>query len=278
MKLIMFAKHLREFDIPGLVEEAKAAAIDGFDCPVREGYAVNPGNVKKALPELVRAMESEGLSVPMCTGGAVVDPDDPQAETVLAAMALSGVSLYKMSYFPFDPLVHNYRQEIDRARRLLTGWEKLAGRHGVTVCYHTHAGHYLGCSAASLRSLIEGFDPQCIGAYLDAGHLTVAGEPFPVACGMVDGYLKAVAIKARVKVWEKIGGINTVQFRHVPLGEGFLDLDVIFSHLLRIGFPGPVSLHVEYGEKLQEPIKGGRRDAEVLRKSMDAAQKRERRT
>ena len=59
VKLIMFAKHLKELDIAGLVAKAREFGIDGYDFPVREGYAVNPENASTALPELVKAMAAE---------------------------------------------------------------------------------------------------------------------------------------------------------------------------------------------------------------------------
>ena len=61
MQLIMLAKHLKAFDIPGLVAKAKELELDGYDVPVRAGYAVNPENVGAALGELVKAMADEGL-------------------------------------------------------------------------------------------------------------------------------------------------------------------------------------------------------------------------
>ncbi len=275
MKLILFAKHLSGFEIDDLVKQAKASGVDGFDFPLRHGYAVNPENFESALPRLVRAMEDEGMSIPMCTGETkpqLVDPDDPKSEAILGAMSASGVRILKMGYVGFEPLQDNYRETLERTRRLIQGWEKLAKKHGVTVVYHTHSGYYMGCTAAGVLDLIEGFDPNYIGAYLDAGHLSVAGERFPVACSIVHDYLKVVAIKSMVKTKELQDGRTRIQHHASPIDEGYLEPDRIFAHLRDIGFSGPVSVHVEYAGTQQELIDGAIRDVKILRDAMTASE------
>ncbi len=275
MKLIQFAKHLRDLDIPALVKEAKTAGLDGYDFPVRAGYAVDPGNVADALPELVAAMKDEGMSVPMCTAdGTLNDPSDPDAERIVAALGESGVPFLKLGYFRFRPFEDDYLEVLDAARGSLSGWEELAARHNVTVCYHTHSGDFLGSNAAELRRLIEGFDPSRIGAYLDTGHLGIAGEDFPAACAKVGESLKIVSMKSLIRVWEEKDGKRVVGKTPVPLSEGFFDAEAIVSHLVRAGFTGPVTVHVEYKKPYPELIESGRRDVAIIRAAMEAARRR----
>ncbi len=54
MELILFAKHLSGLAIDDLVKNARASGVDGFDFPIRDGYAVNPDNFETALPQLVK--------------------------------------------------------------------------------------------------------------------------------------------------------------------------------------------------------------------------------
>lgn len=274
MQLIMFAKHLKAFDIPSLAEKAAAFGIDGYDYPVREGYAVNPDNVSTALPELARAMASEGLSVPMCTGeGTLTDPDMPGAEPLMAAMAEAGVKFLKLGYFHFKDTHADYWQAVNHARQKLSGWEKLAEKHNVTVCYHTHSGPYLGCTAAALTHLLHDFNPKYIGAYLDAGHLAAAGEEFPMACAMVGEYLKLVAVKDMKKVWVEVDGKMIVTRKQFPLGEAVLNPDDVFRHLVTIGFNGPVSIHIEHGDTPPEKlIELGQNEAQTYRSLLKAAE------
>lgn len=270
MKLILFAKHLAGFNISELVKEAIISKVDGYDLPVRPGYAVNPDNVSTALPELVKTMADEGLCIPMCTGNwDMVDPGSPDVEKILSAMNESNIRLFKMGYFMFNPLEQDYNSEVDRIRNIFEEWEKLASKYNVTICYHTHSGPYMGCTAAGLRELIKGFDPNCIGAYPDAGHLSAAGEEFPMVCSILGEYMKIVGIKEVVKAW-KDDGSRSIQYKHLPMGEGVLETETIFNHLRKIDFDGPVSIHVEYEGSQQELIEGGRRDAIILRRIMDS--------
>ena len=274
MKLILFAKHLKGLDVPELVEKAKYQEVDGFDFPVREGFAVNPQNVSTALPELVKAMEAEGLCVPMCTGeGALTDPDATDAEVLLAAMAENQVKLLKLGYFRFNALEQDYWQEVGRARKHLEGWEKLGEKHGVTLCYHTHSGPCLGCTASALMHLIKGFDPQYIGAYLDTGHLGAAGEGFPMACSIVGEYLRIVALKDLVTTWIEADSKRMVRRKAVPFGEGLTDLNEVMPYLVKTGFDGPLTAHIEYEGTQEELIECGRRDVRIFRAALRAAQK-----
>lgn len=274
MQLIMFAKHLKELDIPGLVAEAKRAGLDGYDVPVREGYAVNPDNVSTALGELVKAMAAEGMSVPMCTGeGSLTDPDAPEAERVIAAMAENGVRFLKTGYYKFDADTQDYWQEVDHLRKLFEKWQNLAQKHNITICYHTHSGPYMGLNASSLMHFIRGFDPQYIGAYLDAGHLSICGEDFPQACAIVGDYLKIVGLKDLQKIWIEVNGQKAIKRQVFPLGGGVTNMPEVFGHLVKIGFDGPLTIHIEF-KKLtdKELIEAGRDEVPKYRELINAAQ------
>lgn len=275
MQLILFAKHLSGLDIAGLVDNARATGVDGFDFPIRDGYAVNPDNVGTALPQLVKAMENEGMRVAMCTGATkpqLVDPDAPEAETILRAMSECGVPFLKLGYVGFEPLQDDYRQKLAATRKRMQGWETLAKKYGVAVLYHTHSGYYMGCTAAGVRDIVEGFDPGAIGAYLDAGHLSAAGERFPVACGIVGEYLKAVAVKSMLKTKKTDNGWIRFEHHAAPIDQGYLEPERIFAHLRSLDFRGPVSVHVEYAGTQQELIDGAQRDVAILRDAMKASE------
>ena len=82
-------------------------------------------------------------------------------------MDAADVRLLKLGYFAFDPVRANYWEAVERTRAALAGWNELAGRYRVMVCYHTHSRGNLGLNAGMLAHLLRGFDPARIGAYLD---------------------------------------------------------------------------------------------------------------
>jgi sugar phosphate isomerase/epimerase len=250
MQLIVFTKFLKDKDARGLIDVAKQHRLDGFDLCVRDGYVVNPQNAKTALPELVKTLAAENVAVPMVTGpGDLVRPDHKDAETILAAMNAAGVRVLKLGYVLHDPAA-DYWQHAAEVRAMLAGWEKLAAKHGVTIVCHTHSCHdhhcYMGLNCAGLMHLLRDFDPRYIGAYIDAGHMTVDGEPFAFGVSMVRKHLAAVALKDVLISRQPNGDEGRKKLDWVPAGEGLVAWSEVFAELRRIQFAGPVSVHCEF--------------------------------
>ena len=108
----------------------------------------------------------------------------------------------------------------------------------------------LGADVASggeLRHVVRaGFDPAHVGIFTDPGHLSIVGEPIPLALDMVKEYMAAVALKDLIKKQFQRDGKLVWAIDMMPLGMGFGDMDTLFTLLFQQGFPGPVSFHCEY--------------------------------
>jgi sugar phosphate isomerase/epimerase len=270
MKLIIFAKHLKSLSIAELAARGRWFGVDGYDFPIRPGYAVNPDNVATALRELARALRAEGLALPMCTGDhTLLDPADPFAERLMALLAENGVGLLKPGTWRFRPEM-DYWAAVDAARRCLEGWARLAERHGVAVCLQTHSGPWLGCNAAGLMHLLRGLDPRHIGAYLDCGHLALSGEDFFMACNIVGPRFRILGVKDMKKARVERDGRRPVQRMAVPVGEGVVDFEDVFANAKRVGFDGPVTMHVEYAGSDEAGLAATQRDARAYRAAMAA--------
>jgi sugar phosphate isomerase/epimerase len=247
MDLIVFSKSLRERTLDELISLAHQHGFAGYDLCVRAGYAVNPENAAEALPEAARRLREEGLVLPLITAeGELVTPDHPTAETMLAAMDAADVRLIKLGYFRFNPLEQDYWAEVDRVRRAFAAWQEIAARYHVKICYHTPSGAFMGLNASALMHLLQGFDPACLGAYLDAGHLRAEGETWATGVAMVREYLSAVAVKDVAINRAVRGGHGQGVSQWVPAGQGLVDWTAVFGELGRVGFDGPVSIHCEY--------------------------------
>ena len=271
MKMVTFSKLYKDKSVDELVEWALENRLDGYDMCIREGFPVNPENVAEALPAAAKTMRAAGLDIPMVTGeGALLQPDDPTAEPILAAMAEAGVPRLKLGYFRFNPTEMDYWEEVDKARAALDGWQDLAGKYGVTIMYHTHSNRCLGLNCSSLMHLLAGFDPACIGAYIDTGHMAVEGEEFAVGLAMVKEYLAAVAFKDAM-LWRKGENGHGVPERYFgPAGSGIVNWTQVISELKRVGFDGPISVHCEFKAPEGKLEEVARQEYDFFRSRLDA--------
>jgi len=272
VRLVVFSKMLKDLDVSGLISLAHEHGFDGYDLCVRPGHPVNPDNVSMALVEAVRAMRGEGLEVPMLTGNFdLVTPDHPAAELILAAMDRADVRLLKLGYFHIDPHQQDYWTLVDEIRAAFEGWQRLAARYQVKVCYHTHSGAFMGLNCAALMHLLQGLDPRYVGAYTDPGHMTVNGEDFPLGLAMVKRYLSAVAVKDVLLVREEADGHGKAARHFVPAGQGMVDWTVVFAELARVGFTGPLSIHCEFEVPRESFMPTFAREIDFFRRQRDRA-------
>lgn len=263
MQIIVFSKMLASQTIPELVETAHQHDFDGYDLCIRPGHPVTPENAAATLPAAAQTMRAAGLDVPLVTSDiSLISPDDPTAEPILRAMDTADIRLIKLGYTFFDPLTQDYWAEVDRIRRANEKWQALARRYNVKVCYHTHNERVMGINGAALCHLINGFDPQHIGAYLDPTHLVLEGEEFAFALAMVRPYLAMVAGKDVLKFRVEKNGHGSSGYRGVPAGEGFVDWTAVFSDLKRVGYAGPLSVACEWH------LDDGRTFSDVLRQEI----------
>lgn len=247
MKLIIFSKSFKDRSVEELIKNALDLGVEGYDLCVRPGYPINPDNAAEKLPETVSLLNREGLSIPMITGNVdLLTPDHPTAEPILAAMDKAGTRLLKLGYFLFDPQKQEYWPEVDKIRKAFEGWQKLAQRYNVKVCYHTHCNRCMGLNCSALMHLLKGFDPRYLGAYIDPTHLVIEGEEFAFGLAMVKDYLSIVALKDVLLVREEIAGHGKKVLQVVTAGNGMVDWTAVFSELKRINYAGPLSIHCEF--------------------------------
>ncbi|MBN1671295.1 MAG: sugar phosphate isomerase/epimerase [Kiritimatiellae bacterium] len=274
MKLIVFSKSFKQDGITELMARAHDWGFDGYDLAVRPGYVVNPDNAAEQLPNLVAAFRKEGLSVPMVTGNFdLLEPTHPTAAPILSAMDKADVRLIKLGYFKFKPADQpDYWAEVDRIRRIFEAWQETSRRYNVKICYHTHSHYCMGLNCAALMHLLQGFDPGCLGAYIDAGHMAVEGEAFDVGLAMVKAYLSIVAVKDVMQLREENGDQGLAKRVWTEAGKGFVDWDLVFAELARVGFAGPVSIHAEYKMPTPEAfLESAKREVAYFRAKRDKA-------
>lgn len=254
MNLIMFTKHLEGLDLPALIDALQAAGVNGADLCVREGYPVAPSNAETALPAAAKAFADAGLSIPLVTGPtSLTQPDVDYAEPLYAACGEAGVKHIKLGYWRWHPGM-DYWAEIDKARGYLDGFQALSAKYGVKSVVHTHSGTYLGVNASAATTLVQGFDPQHVGLFLDPGHLSIDGEPVDMALNIAAPYLSVMAFKDFVLERITKNGRTTMNKAVRKLGWGMVDWEMTLSTLQSLKFAGPISMHSEYNDVPPETV------------------------
>ncbi len=272
MKLIMFSKTLKEATPAELVRRAQEWGLDGYDLCVRPGYTVNPDNAAVELPRLASRCRAAGLDIPMVTGNFdLLEPEHPTAEPLLRAMDEADIRLLKLGYFRYDPRQHDYMAEVERIRAAFGRWESLARRYRVRICYHTHSDRCMGLNACGLATLLAGFDPALVGAYVDPAHLAVEGEAFATALGILRPWLSLVAVKDVLLNRVEKNGHGALQRHWVVAGAGVVDWTDVFDGLARERYDGPVSVHCEFEVPAAEFAATVQREIAFFRRFVPAA-------
>jgi sugar phosphate isomerase/epimerase len=271
VKHIMFTKHLEGWDLPQIMAGLQRAGVEGADLCVRPGYPVNPENAPAALPQAAKQFAAEGLSIPLITTpGDFTDPGIDYAEPLYAACAEAGVGLVKLGYWTVGE--GGYWATVDRCRKHLEGFAKLSEQTGVKTCVHNHSGSTMGLNSCAVMNLAKGFDPQHVGVFADPGHLSLVGEPLPMALDIVKEYLSIFALKDLVREKRVQGNTTKWSLGVVPLGMGFVDWDTLIALIKQHGFDVPLSFHCEYsGYPPDSVIDQCRIDVRFFRAKWDAA-------
>ncbi len=247
---IMFTKHLQGWDVGQIITGLKQGGVQGADLCVRPGYPVTPANARRELPAVARRFADEGLCIPLVTTPAdFVRADLPDAEPLFAACAEAGVGLVKLGYWHME--ADGYWPTLDRCRRQLEGFSRLAEQTGVKAIVHNHSGASMGLNSAAMMHLVSGSDPRHIGVFADVGHLSIVGEPYPMAFSMVKDYLAAVALKDLVRRRAPDGSWAIDVW---PMGMGFGDFPLALRVLKQLDFAGPLSFHCEYASMPHESL------------------------
>jgi len=246
MQWIMFSKMLGTLNVVEAGARIKEIGFEGVDLTVRPGGHVLPENAAGGLAPAVEALRSMGLCVPMISTG-ITAADEEYARDIFRAAAECGIRRLKLGYWRYEGF-GTLAEQIEGARRKLAGIETLAREHGVTACIHCHSGAFLSAEPTVVWLLLRDFDPDCLGAYIDPGHMTVEGG----ACGWKMGvdllapHIRLMAAKSFTWFREEKDGQVRWRHRLVPLREGLVPWPDVFACLRQIGYDGPVSLHSEY--------------------------------
>lgn len=245
MKKVMFTKHLKGLDLRQIIAGLKDVGLDGADLCTRPDYPINPENCDTAMSAAAEQFADAGLTIEICTTpGDFNDPHIDYAEKLFSACAEAGVPRLKLGYWHFET---DYWRTLDDCRAKLDGFQELAAKYGVKVLVHNHSGSSMGVNASAAMRIVEGFDPRHVGVFADPGHLSLCGEPIPMALDICWKHLECLALKDLVWHTNLPDMRARRSARIVPFGLGYVEWETLVTILKERNFDGVLSFHCEYG-------------------------------
>jgi len=239
----IFSKCLQFLAYRELGEVVSELGFDGVDLTVRDKGHVLPENVKKDLPDAVKAIRRAGTEVPMITTK-ITDADDPLTEQILGVAADSGILYYRMGPYGFDNKLSVF-ENLDIHKREMEKLEKVNRKYNIRGGYQNHSGPWgmMGGAVWDLHYVLKDFDPEYIGIQYDIAHATVEGGfSWEVALKVIAPWINSLAIKDFV--WEKRE--NRWRTKWVPIGEGMVNFEKYLKEIDSIISSVPITLHYEY--------------------------------
>ncbi len=204
-----------------------------------------PERVTDDLPRAVELFKSHGIIVPMITTG-ILDAHKDHAEDIVRTASGLGIRYAKLGYYSYGDL-HRIHERLAEVKRQLRDIVALFKQHGMHAGFHNHSGETVGAVMWDLWQLIGDLPPDVIGSYFDVRHATVEGglAGWRIAMNLLISRITMVAVKDFL--WQK-DPKRGWRPENVPLGQGMTRFEEAFGRLKEVGFAGPISLHMEYGQ------------------------------
>jgi len=238
-----FEKPLQFLSYDDMAALMAECGFHGIEATVRKGGHVLPERVEDDLPEMVEALKKHGLEMTILTSD-INNASQPQAHKVLATAKKLGITRYRMLWYQYD-LAKPVRPQLEAIRPQVKDLVAMNRELGVTALYQNHSGaKMVGAPLWDIYDIIQDHDPKQISIAYDIMHATAEGGlDWPIQFNLIQSHLGAVYVKDFT--WENH------KTKATPLGTGQINHD-FFALLKKSGFNGPISMHVEYLERVND--------------------------
>lgn len=243
--IVVFSKPWKD-NLDFVASEFARLGVDGFELPIRPGYAVEPTNAKQRLGGAVETVARHGQRI----FSVAADP----SEAVIEACGAAGVPMLRYC-IPIDMAV-GYAASVERFHDMYRRLEPTLIRSGVTLGVQNHCFNFVG-SALGLMQAIDGLEHAV--AVLDLTHCVIAGEPFAVALDIAGPKLAMVNLKGVIHHNIAPAGARVADYEldWVIGREGILPWGAAVNCLQQVGFVGPIGLSPDYGSTSKGRLMGG---------------------
>jgi sugar phosphate isomerase/epimerase len=233
----VFTKPWKSTPLPELAEFVKSAGFDGVEFPLREGFQLEPADAEKGLPKLVSFFADHGLRI-----YSVASHTD---ENIFSACAEAGVKIIRI--MPEISHEEGYLRSVERLRTNLEKVFPLCEKYGVKVGIQQHYGDFVPDSNGLLH-LMEGMNPDYIGAVWDCAHDALAGQQPEFGLDIVWSYLCMVNLKNAY--YSRTNGPEEEQAKwkhHFTSGrQGLASWERVAAYLKKRKYEGVICLTAEY--------------------------------
>ncbi len=257
--LVVFAKPLQGMSIDELGRRLKLIGVQGLEATLRKGGQIEPEKLAADLPKFCEVLATHDQRVIIATCD--LNRVEEGAEDYLKTLAKSRIPFLRMAYYRYD-FSRPVLPQLERFGREAAAFGQLCESQGVKALYQNHAGAgYVGAALWDLLEVLQEVAPRQIAIAIDLCHTThELSESWPVAYRAVRDRIGAVFVKD----FKWIDGKAT----NVRLGEG--RAKPLWEQLVRDGFVGPISLHMEHldhrpSELVEERWQATADDVAVLR-------------
>jgi sugar phosphate isomerase/epimerase len=194
------------------------------------------------------AAEQNGLAIPgLGTRCNCFEPERVSRYMEVARMV--GAPAVRVMAPRYDGSTH-YDELLSRARAAYEEVETLARGAQVRAVVELHHG-LISASASGTRRLLEGRDPQWVGAMLDPGNMLREGmENWRMACEILGPYLHHVHVKDAF--WLR-GDDGAWRCEGAALAEGLIDWQQVMDALRNVGYEGFLDLEDLRGGWARKP-------------------------
>lgn len=254
-KLCFFTKHLQGLGFDDIAGLAAEMGVDGVESPIRPKGHIEPEKVEDELPRYIEALKKQNLEMTLLTSGINEVSQEQRTEAVLRTAAKLGVKRFRMLYYKYDldkPIWAQLQEVKPRLKDLI----QLCQEIGIQPLFQNHSGKdYFGAPIWDIYSLMQEYPAEQFSFCYDIYHATVeGGMQWPLSAALTADHWGAIYFKDFQWIGRKAEGC--------PLGQGQVSPDFA-KLLLKRGYTGPISLHVEY-------LKGDARDPAVLKQFREA--------
>ncbi len=241
--IAIFAKPLQALSFPELAKRLEQIGVQGIEATLRKGGQVEPQQFAEQLEGLCAALAERNQRVLIAASD--INGVDAVSEQQLRLFAQHGISHFRMSYFRYD-MDQPILPQLDRFARQAEELSQVCKSLGITALYQNHAGrNYCGAALWDLQRVLNGIDRQHLAVAFDIRHAALElSQSWPVAYAALRPQIGAVYVKDFAWVDN--------QPQNVPLGEGVVR--PVFERLRADGLVGPLSLHVEYIDHLDDAL------------------------
>lgn len=254
-KLCFFTKHLQGLGFDDIAGLAAEMGVDGVESPIRPKGHIEPEKVEDELPRYIEALKKQNLEMTLLTSGINEVSQEQRTEAVLRTAAKLGVKRFRMLYYKYDldkPIWAQLQEVKPRLKDLI----QLCQEIGIQPLFQNHSGKdYFGAPVWDIYSLMQEYPAEQFSFCYDIYHATVeGGMQWPLSAALTADHWGAIYFKDFQWIGRKAEGC--------PLGQGQVSPDFA-KLLLKRGYTGPISLHVEY-------LKGDAKDPAVLKQFREA--------